>query len=193
VFEPIKDTTTLNFLEDTDLFYMGKYVKRGDTADRIKKKIIDEYIAVGKDFSDKSFIDEVARSLKVEAWQAERIVRTTANISRNFASLRMMEQSRVVQIFTVAGPDDRLKCDWCRSMLGREFRVVKAIFRMRNIIDGGSQNIPNTAPMLTASVPLTERDDGSKFIDLTDEELQARGFDTPSYHSRCRDRILAVL
>ena len=191
VFEPIKDTKTLNFLADTDHFYMGKYVKRGDTADRMKKKLIEEYIGVGKDFSDPKFINEVARTLKVEAWQAERIVRTTANMSRNFASLRMMEQSRVVQVFEIAGPDDKRKCAWCRSMLGRKFRVIKAVMRMRDIISAGPENVPNTAPMLTASIPLTERADGSKFIDLTDAEIQAQGFDAPSYHSSCRDRMIA--
>lgn len=193
VFDPIKDTTTVKFLEDTDLFYMGKYVKRDDTAVRMQKKIIEEYIGVGRDFSDKKFVQGVADALDIERWQAQRIIRTTSNMSRNFASLRMMEQSEVIRIFTIVGPDDRLKCPWCRSMLGREFRVVKAIFRMRSIIAGGAENVPNTAPILVSSIPLTERDDGSQFIDMTDADLQAAGFDTPSYHPNCRDRTAAVI
>ncbi len=195
VFDPIIDSTTVDFLEESDLFYMGKFVKRDDTADRIQKKIIDDYIAVGRDFSDKKFVNEVAEALALEYHQAERIIRATSNMSRNFGSLRVMEQSQVVRVFEIFGPDDRLKCPWCRSMLGRTFKLSKGVFRMRNIIAGGSENLPNTAPILVSSIPLTQPEDenADPFIDLTDDEIQAQGFDTPPYHPRCRDRIAAVV
>jgi hypothetical protein len=189
IFDVKKDVTTLNFLEETDFFYMGKFIKRGDTADRMKRRIINDYIAVGRDYSDKKFVDGVAKTLGLEYHQAERIIRTTANMSRNFASLRMMEQSQVVQVFEVVGPLDRITCDWCEGMVGRTFRVARAILRMREVIDAGPENVPDVQPFLTSRLTAKEvsKDEG-----MTDAQIAAEGFDKPPYHPRCRHRIVAV-
>lgn len=187
IFDVKKDTTVLNFLEETDFFYMGKFIKRGDTADRMKRRIINDYIAVGRDYSDKKFVDGVANTLGLEYHQAERVVRTTANMSRNFASLRMMEQSQVVQVFEVVGPLDRITCDWCEAMVGREFRVVRSIMRMNAVIDAGPENVQHGRPFLVGSIKPDELEK------MSDAEVDAAGFDTPPYHPSCRHRIVAVV
>jgi hypothetical protein len=146
VFDQFVDHTTVEFLTDTDFFYMGKFVKRSDTADRVKRKLISEYIAVGKDFSDKKFIQGVSDALELEYWQGERIVRTTATTSRNFASLRIMEQAQVIRTFEIVGPLDSITCDWCENMVGRQFTVAKAIMRMRDVIAAGPEALEGGAP-----------------------------------------------
>ncbi len=186
IFDVKTDTTTLKFLQETDFFYLGKFVKRGDTADRIQLKIINEYIAVGKDFSDKKFVESVADIMGAEYWQAERVIRTTSNISRNFGSIRVMEQSQVVKVFEIVGPLDSLTCPWCEDMAGREFRLAKTIMRMRDVIAAGPENLPNMKPFVVSGIPVDE------LTGMTDADVAAAGFDTPPYHPGCRHRIVAA-
>ncbi len=191
VFNVLEDTRTLGFLQDTDITWLGRYVRRGDTADRVTARIRDEYIRVGRDWTDRTFVPKIAEQLELETWQAQRIVRATTNMSRNMASLRTFEQIGIVTTFEIVGPIDRLKCPWCLSMIGRTFSVKKAITRMNSTIAAGPEALPRTRPILTSEVPLTERADGTKFIDLTDDQLQAAGFDLPHYHPNCRDVVVA--
>lgn len=187
IFEPAKDTFILDFLRETDSLYLGKFIRRGDVADRMKQTIIEEYIAVGRDYTDKAFIQSVADRLGIEARNAEMIVRTTASTSRNFASLRIMEQSRVVQRYEIVGPSDRLKCPWCQNMLGRTFSVESGVSRMNQMLDAGPENFPEVAPFLVGAVKAADLEE------MSDYELQRAGFSAPPYHPRCRDRLVALL
>ena len=186
IFDVKTDTTTLKFLEETDFIYLGKFIKRGDTADRIKRKLISEYIAVGRDFSDRKFVQSVADMMEAEYWQAERVVRTTANMSRNFASVRIMEQAQVIQVFEIVGPLDSKTCPWCEDMVGRQFRLAKSIMRMRDIIAAGPEMIPATKPFLVGDIPVDELEE------MSDADVAAAGHDVPPYHGRCRHRLVAA-
>ena len=148
--------------------------------------MIAEYIAVGRDYSDKKFVQSIADMMEVEYWQAERVVRTTANMSRNFASVRIMEQAQVISVFEIVGPLDSKTCPWCEDMVGRQFRLAKSIMRMRDVIAAGPEMIPATKPFLVGQIPVDE------LADMTDADVAAAGFDVPPYHGRCRHRLVAA-
>lgn len=189
VFDGARDGRTLRFLQDTDVMYLGRYIRRRDTAERVKNRIMRDYLAVGRDWRDRSFIESIARDVGLENWQAERIVRTTANTARTFAQIRSYEQVGVdlVRKYEIAGPVDGIACEYCRSMVGRQFSVVQEVSRMRSIIAAGPEALPDLKPFASG------RMDIDSFKRASSEDLQAAGLALTPVHPNCRHRTIAVV
>ena len=184
------DQRTINYYKESDSLYLGRFITDEDTKKKITKFIKDEYVAnnleIGK--SDKAlakFRASFADVLQGEDWKIQRVINTTVNTMRNQAGARYIAQAGLTR-YKIVGVNDRLQCDWCKSMQGKTFEVGTAL---------------DHADRLTASSP-TEVREMNMFVNsvfkspkdmenLTGKQLQLAGINLPAFHSNCRDIIIA--
>jgi hypothetical protein len=188
----VLDYRVMEYYKKSDKLYLGKFITDEDTQKKITEFIKERYIGQnlpigkGSEASIKLFRQEFAELLQNEDWKITRIISTTVNRMRNTAGAMYMADAGVEK-YKILGVNDRLQCDWCKSMQGKEFSVAKS---KENI-----QALALTEPSMVASLKpfVTSQLDAKTVGEKTGEELQALGFDIPPFHCHCRDTIAAIL
>lgn len=183
------DRRAAEFLERSDLFYLGKYITdpaaKARILEYIKKTYIENGAAIGNSRKElNAFMDALGYQLELERWQARRIIDTTVSNARVFSQLVGLRQA-MTKTFTIAGPDDNLTCPFCREMLGRSFSLAPELQNLDSMLATGPEALATVKPFLKGSMTL---DDLSGMDDSTIQDL---GFALPPYHPHCRHRLIA--
>lgn len=193
VFDQI-DFRTLNYMKKTDEFYMGKFITDDDTINRLQQFIYDEFdkgdLPLGKTDGQRKFIENMAQTLEIEQYKIDRIVRTTTNKMRSYASVNYMQQVGV-KSFEVLAMIDNKTSDICRKMNGKVFSVPASRARILKVTKSKPSSVPNVTPFVSSVFKTNELD---QLDDLTGEDLLSNhGIFAPPYHGNCRTQILAIL
>lgn len=185
----LPDYRTMDYLQELDNLYLGKFITDDDTRSRIKGYITDEYIAENSPIGKKSkqldsFISNFQDVVNLERWKMRRIVETTLNKARNYANVNYIAQAEMEQ-FEIVEVNDRLTCDHCSTMHGKVFEVAAAVEQIKNVVNGKPEEVGKLSPFAT-TIPIDE------LRGLSASEIQGRGISTPSYHPHCRGRVVAA-
>lgn len=186
----LTDYRTMNYLQDSDDFYMGKFITDKDTRNRITQWVNNYFIDQGNpigssDTAIKAFINSFKELSNMETYKIRRIVETTLNKSRNYASILYIEQAQILK-YEIVEVGDRLTCEWCRSMDGKEFEVADASKMIKDVTENPVESVPEITPFAT-SIKIAD------FKLLSNAQLVSKGIQTPPFHSHCRGRIVAVI
>lgn len=189
--EPVFDLTdfrTIEFMEQFDEMYLGKFITDTDTQKRFYRFLQDEYaggkMPIGKGGQDvNDWMKGFTNELELEAWKIRRIIDTSVSKVRNFANVNYMKQAQVDE-YEIIEVEDKLTCDYCMHMAGQTFKVTQATQQLDKEINSGPRSIAGTSPFVTA---LKVAD----FKLLSKEELAARGYLVPPFHPHCRGRLVA--
>lgn len=193
VFDQI-DFRTLTYMKDTDEFYMGKFITDDDTVNRLRQFIYDEFdkgdLPLGQTDGQRQFIRNLAQTLEIEEYKIDRIVRTTTNKMRSYASVNYMHQAGVTQ-FQVLALIDNKTSNICRKMNGKIFSVPASRARILKVSKSQPSSVPRVTPFVSSVFKTDELDE---LDDLTGEDLlSTHGIFAPPYHGNCRTQILAIL
>lgn len=186
----LTDYRTMNYLQDSDDFYMGKFVTDKDTRNRITQWVNNYFIDQGNpigmsDATIQAFTKSFKDLANMETYKIRRIVETTLNKSRNYASILYIEQAQILK-YEIVEVGDRLTCAWCKSMDGKEFEVADASKMIRDVTENPVESVPQLTPFAT-SIKIDD------FKLLSNAQLVSKGIQTPPFHSHCRGRIVAVI
>lgn len=83
---------------------------------------------------------------------------------------------------------DGRTCEVCKRMHGKEFQVQPALAK----VDGQIRLTDTDDIKLSAPFPKKDAASLTELETMTQEQLRARGFDTPPYHPYCRGLLQAV-
>lgn len=187
----VKDVRTVEYFKNSDNFYLGKFITDKDTIARLNKLIREEYISNNIPLGTQVGIDEFRKKLGTtlinEDWKIDRIIATTTNKMRNYAGVAYMQDAEVVT-FEIRGVVDRLQCDWCKNIQGKQFDVKLANERVEFLTKAVPEQIPLLSPFINQVLK-----DPTKIAEMSGAELQKMGIDLPAFHAGCRDTIVAVL
>jgi hypothetical protein len=93
-----------------------------------------------------------------------------------------------VEKYKLVGVSDRLQCDWCKGLQGKEFTLAKATTAIKDLAASDPANVKSVSKFVTARVTAEEA------ASSTAEELEAAyGEIIPPLHPNCRDTIVAIL
>lgn len=185
----LDDFRAIQYMEQSDSMYLGKFITDKDTKKAIYKYLEDEYIngylPIGnnKEALDK-FKKTFEETVNLEAWKIRRIIDTSLNKIRNYAHVYYMSQSAVDK-YEVLEMNDNLTCDYCAEMDGKVFEVKLTKQKIQKEVNAGAENISKLSPFIT-----TQKIDDIKGKSAS--ELQALGFNSPPYHPHCRGTIIAA-
>lgn len=186
----LPDERAMVYLENSDLVNLGKYVN-GDTlrarvVDWVKENYLQNGAPIGNSPKEiQAFIKEFGDELDVSKAKMRQIIDTTVSRARVFGQVNGLRASGA-RTFEIAGPDDRLTCEFCRDMLGRTFDVALEIQDQDKFINAGPESANLARPFLKGNLDLEE------LVDMDDAEVQSAGFAAPPYHPLCRHRLVAV-
>lgn len=188
----VLDYRVMEYYKKSDKLYLGKFITDEDTKQRVTQFIKDRYIGQnlpigkGSEESIRLFREEFADLLQGEDWKITRVVTTTVNRMRNTAGAMYMADAGVDK-YKILGVNDRLQCEWCKSMQGKEFSVTTS--------KGNIEKLAQTDPSMIAEISpfIVSQLDAATVAGKTGEELQSLGYDIPPFHPHCRDTIAAIL
>lgn len=188
------DLRTLSYMRKADELYMGKFITDRDTVKRLRDFIYAEFekgdIPLGQTAGQKAFIENMANTLNIEQFKIERIVRTTTNKLRSYASVNYMHQVGVNK-FQVLALIDNKTSDICRKMNGKEFSVPASRARIVQVSKSEPSSVPRVTPFVSSIFKTDELD---QLDDLTGADLLSEhGIFAPPYHGNCRTQIIAIL
>lgn len=191
----LRDTRTIEYFKKSDNLYLGKFITDEDTKKRItefiKEKYLQDALPIGKEgpvLAD--FKKQFAGVLQDQDWKIVQVLSTTVNKMRNYAAVNYMQQAGV-ESFEIRGIPDRLQCEICKAMQGRKFTINKALNHLDAVVSSSPEYVSSVTPFATAVFKGAQGLDELKT--LSDDQIQARGIDLPSYHPSCRDRIVASI
>tara|TARA_R110000851_G_scaffold1514_7_gene5645 strand:- start:674 stop:3100 length:2427 start_codon:yes stop_codon:yes gene_type:complete len=188
------DFRTLNYMKNTDKFYMGKFITDDDTVNRLQQFIYDEFekgdLPLGQTDGQRKFITNMSQTLEIEEYKIDRIVRTTTNKMRSYASVNYMQQVGVKQ-FEVLAMIDNKTSDICRKMNGKVFSVPASRARILKVSKSKPSSVPTMTPFVSSVFKAKDLD---QLDNLTGEDLlSTHGIFAPPYHGNCRTQIIAIL
>lgn len=187
----VVDTRTMEYFASSDELYLGKFITDRDTRKALTEFIKEEYIAknvpLGSTEGMDAFKAKFGDLLMGEEWKLDRIISTTVNKLRNYASVAYMSQAEV-ETFEIVGINDRLQCGYCSAMQGKQFSVTTALEKVESVTKSQPEIVKYDSPFITGLFKTP-----ADMAGLSAAELQAKGIDTPPYHPGCRDIIVAVL
>lgn len=183
----LSDYRTIEYMEQHDSMYLGKFITDDDTKKRIYKYIKDKYIGEGlpigkSDAAIAEFVKEFKKELKLESWKIRRVIDTSVIKMKSFGNLRYMDQAEIEK-YEVVEISDNLTCGYCNSMDGRVFSVKNAVSKIDAEMAAGPENINQVAPFAT-TIKLSD------FEKMSDEELESAGILKQPFHPHCRGRLL---
>jgi hypothetical protein len=190
------DRAAVSYLtEKVDKFYISKYVSNSPVRSRQITNFISDYYIKGGFGSGRgtdayaAFRDKFGDLTQKLGDHATRImVDTAVSRAQNWSNILTLSELDITE-FKIAGPDDRLCCRYCRSMLGRVFKVETEMRRINNIIASGDEDIAKFSPFITSRYGTNEGYAALKAS--TDEQVQQSGMAAPPFHCLCRHRIVA--
>ena len=185
----LKDYRTIEYMEQHDNMYLGKFITDKDTKARVYKYIeanyIDGNLPIGKNKSEiQKFIDAFREQLSLEAWKIRRIIDTSVTKLKSFGHLRYLSQAEIEK-FEVIELIDNVTCAYCEHMDGMEFSVETAVSTIDDEISAGPGKLAATSPFAT-----TYKIDA--FKKLTQEDLESSNIVKPPFHPHCRGRLVSV-
>ena len=177
------DRQAVRFLRDSDNFYFGRYFSDPQTQKSLKKWLVNEYLHSGRNLRDpgelnkffKRFEGRVAR----EDFKILRVVETSTNRARNWGNIFTVEQAQAASI-EITGPLDNLVCPWCKSMLGKKFRVDPVVQQVKDIMSRDPEDLPQLNPFLPGRIH------PAVVSEISEDQLLAQGIALPPYHPHCR-------
>lgn len=186
----LDDFRAIQFMEDSDGLYLGKFITDDDTRKKVLQYISDNYLSgdlpIGNDVAAlNQFKDEFGDVLELEAWKIRRIIDTTIQKVRNFSAINYYQQAEVDKYEIVEVIDD-LTCEYCVHMDGKTFKVRAAKAHMNNQINANPEDLSTVSPFATA---IKIKD----FKQMNSSQLQGSGHLMPAFHPHCRGRTLAVV
>jgi len=190
----LKDYRTIEYYKKSDSLYLGKFITdestKNSVRDFIKQTYLEDGVPIGRDPQNvAAFRNQFAEVLQGEDWKIARIVNTTVNKMRNTAAINYMDQAEV-ETFEIVGVPDRLQCDYCAAMDGKQFSVARALSHIAKVEDADPDMVPAISPFLSSSDMDEDEIDNMPAEDLED---RLDGDTFPPYHPSCRDMVVAVL
>lgn len=183
------DLRAIKYLEELDNLYLGKFITDESTRRKFKTWLNDMYldgnVPVGRAGEElEAFLEEFGEVFAYESYKIARVISTTLNKARNYANVLYINQANLEK-FEIVEVMDRITCQWCRHLNGKQFTTAKAVSKIERAINSSTRDIGKESPFAT-SIPLEE------FEQMETEQIQNRGIDTPPYHCHCRGRVVAV-
>lgn len=184
----LDDYRAIEYMEQSDEMYLGKFITDPDTKKAVYKYLQDEYVGgympIGADEKAiNEFVQEFSDTLNLEAWKIRRIIDTSVNKVRNYANVNYLSQAQVTT-YEVIEVDDQNTCEYCLSMNGKQFSVSTAKSKVDKEVNAGPGAVATVSPFLT-TLPI---DDVKQ---MSAEELSAAGFSVPPYHPYCKGSVAA--
>lgn len=185
----LSDQRAMEYLNNSDLVYLGRYVNDEGLKQRIIDYIKTAYIKNGNAIGNSqkelnAFISVFREDLDLSKGQVRRIIDTTVSRARVFGQVNGLRAAGA-KSFEIAGPNDEVTCSYCKEMLGRVFDVATEISDQDKFINAGPEGANAVRPFLKGTLSMTELEN------MGDEAVQAAGFATPPYHPHCRHRLVA--
>jgi hypothetical protein len=186
------DRNALRYLTSIEQYYFGRgnYLADNETTGKQFISWLErEYIAKGLNIKDaptwKEFRKEFPGIVRETSYRKTiQLVSTTmARIQNMGQTLSLYENG--FERYRIVGPRTAPICEFCRAMLDRVFEVKAAASRLAKIVDKGFEGRNQLPPFLSSKYSLQE------VQEMSDEELQAAGFETPPFHPECRHRKAA--
>lgn len=183
------DARAIEFLENIDSLYLGKFITDTDTQRRILSWITERFkagdVPLGRDSTMVlDFIQKFGDVVLLESWKIRRIVETTANTARNVGNLYYMNQA-AIETYECVEVMDQITCGWCRHMNGQQFSISKTVEKYDMLFGGDVDAYIDGKPFAT-SFKLEE------FKKLDTVGLATRGIMLAPFHPACRGRTVAV-
>lgn len=177
------DRQAVRFLRDSDNFYFGRYFSDPQTQKSLKKWLVDEYLQSGRNLRDPGELDKFFKRFKGrvarEDFRILRVVETSTNRARNWGNIFTVQQAQAASI-EITGPIDNLTCPWCKSMIGKKFRVDPVVQQIKDIMSRDPEDLPQLNPFLPGKIhPIVVKE-------ISEDQLLAQGIALPPYHPHCR-------
>lgn len=177
------DKKAVNFMRSSDEFYFGKYIKDPETKKQLTDFIKDDYLKNGRNIRDpgelkafkKRFGDKVAK----QDYKIVRVVETSASRARNWGNALTSNQAKA-KTLKIRGPKDDAACEWCLSMVGKEFQAKPVVNHIKDTMARDPEDLPQLSPFLVGK--LSPAQAGS----MSTDQLLAQGISLPPYHPHCR-------
>lgn len=188
----VVDEAALRYLRAIDRYYFGSgnYIANHPT---VGKKFINylrnEYIEKGLNIKDATtraeFQKNFSRMVQETSYQKiNQLVDTTMGRIQNMGQTLKLYETGYSR-FRIVGPKSGPICDYCKSMVGRVFDVEKAAVRLAKTVEKGFEDTSDLPPFISNKYSAEEVEE------MTDEQLQDAGFESPPYHPECRHRKAA--
>lgn len=180
------DFRTIQYLEDLDRVYLGKFITDADTINRIKKFISKAYLSDNPLNSEEAldrFVEKFGEHVENERWKARRIIETTLNKSRNYANIMYINQAEITS-FEIVEIVDQLTCDWCAHVDGMKFDVALEVQKIKDLTTGEIKDVAAKSPFAT-TIPIDQ------FTKMDAATIQSQNTGVPPNHGHCRGRLVA--
>lgn len=179
----VVDKQAVKFMRSSDEFYFGKYVSDPETKKQLTKFIKDDYLKNGRNIRDpgelkafkKRFGDRVAK----EDYKVVRVVETSASRARNWGNALTSDQAKA-KTLRIRGPKDDAACEWCLSMVGKEFKAKPVVNHIKDTMARDPEDLPQLNPFLVGKLSPGVADA------MSTDQLLAQGISLPPYHPHCR-------
>lgn len=189
----VVDKNALRYITKVEDFYFGRgnYLANNETTGKqFVSWLQDEYIAKGLNIRDDAtwaeFRTRFAGLVQETSFtKIEQIVSTTMGRIQNMGQTLSLYEAGMKR-YQIVGPRTAPICQHCKAMLGRTFDVRVAAERLATVLDKGFEKPSDLPPFLSSKYT------ADRVREMSDEELQAAGFETPPYHPKCRHRKAAV-
>jgi len=189
----VVDKNALRYLTQVEDFYFGRgnYLARNETVGKeFVSWLQDEFVSKGLSLRDEATWKEFAGQFEglvreTSFKKIEQIVSTTMGRVQNMGQTLSLYEAGI-QRYQIVGPRTAPICAHCLAMLGRIFEVEVAATRLAKVLEKGFEKPGDLPPFLSNQYA------ADKVKEMSDEELQAAGFETPPYHPKCRHRKAAV-
>ncbi|MEW6351291.1 MAG: hypothetical protein AB1646_19730 [Thermodesulfobacteriota bacterium] len=192
-----QDHTAINYLSRVDRLCVSKYVSRDEqTRGQIQTFLQEQYLerGLGRGKSKKemqAFKERFGELVdRIGEHRARVIIDTGVSRAQNWGQVLALHDEEITQ-FRIAGPWDRLTCDWCRGMQGRVFEVRREVVRIESIIASGEEDISKFDKFITSRFPGKQGLEVMK--SMSDADVQSTGMVTAPIHPQCRHRVVALV
>ncbi|WP_291726182.1 hypothetical protein [Bernardetia sp.] len=189
VVEDFLDIRLIEYLAESDSFYLGKFITDEAAKRRITQMLLDFYVAndgeIGNSDTLREFTELMQEQMEIEEFQIRRIVETTMTNARNFAHIKYLHQAEIKQ-FRRVEIGDRLTCSYCQAMDGDIYEVATEIRKAEVFVSSTPEEIVDISPFATTI-------DIDSFKSMSAAERQAAGIGAQAAHPKCRGRIVAVI
>jgi len=182
------DIRAVNFLGKLDHFYTSSWLKNPDAQSVMRSFIQERYLEKGAGLFGRGNPEDIAefRNLlgqkvaDLEDWQIRRIVETSVQRTRNWASLSQMNEGRVTQMEVYEPTQD---CAFCASMNGKVISVATAYSVMERQANMTPDEYEADLRQINAEM--------NRLAQAVDRiEYSANAGRIPPYHPHCRGRII---
>lgn len=188
----LTDTNAIRYLTAIDRHYFGagNYLANNpDVGGKFITWLKNEYIDKGLSIRDEATMEEFRKNftgiVNETTWQKiNQLVNTTMARVQNFGQAMKLYEAGCKR-FRIVGPKTYPICEYCRSMVGRVFEVKAAARRLSRVVEKGFEDPKDLPPFITNKYKIKD------LKKMTDEQLQAEGFESPPYHPECRHRKAA--